>query len=199
MTQDVDAALARLAQAVAPRLEVAYSTPFGLLTTLLLAVQASEARAATVAPELLSKYPDPAALASADENAITAIIKSLPLSNRKASTLRQLSEVIVRCHGGEVPTAFAALLTLPGVGPKTAGIVAGEAGDSSTFPIERHAVRVINRLGFDEDELAEQIPKSDRYSTALRLTLHGRHCCTAQRPRCSRCPLEPVCPSAVGP
>jgi len=191
--------LAQLERAVAPTLEVKYTTPFELLVALLLAVQATEERAGPLAETLVARYPNPQALARADVNEIEQMIRTLPLASRKSAGLSHLAQVLVDCNRGEVPRSFVSLMALPGVGPKTAGIVAGELGDKTTFPVERHAARVITRLGFEPESFEHLVSPGARYATALRLTIHGRHCCKAKRPMCALCGLASVCPSEKEP
>lgn len=192
MTDRLSAVLERLPDA---RLEVAYNSPLELLVTLLLAVQGTEARAASVAATLLTDFQDVAELARADVSELADAIGALPLANRKAATLKRVAELLIEQHRGSVPDRYETLLTLPGVGPKTAGVVAGELGDFTRFPIERHAERVLARLGFQPDDVERRTPAAQRYATALRLTSHGRNCCTARQPGCARCELATICPS----
>lgn len=180
-------------------LELPHDSPYGLLVSLVIAIQATEARAAVVAPKFLARYVDVKTLSTASVNDVAVALAGLPLANRKAATLVAVAARIVEEFDGNVPTNARQLENLPGIGPKTAAVIAGEYGDPTAFPAERHLLRVAARLHYEPARLFAETRPIDRYQLALRLTLHGRHCCTQRRPSCSSCMLQSTCPSVIRP
>ncbi|HXW39450.1 MAG TPA: endonuclease III, partial [Acidimicrobiales bacterium] len=155
-------------------------------------------------PALFARYPDAAALAHADPADVEELIRPTGFFRSKTRNLLGMAGALVDRFGGEVPTAMEDLVTLPGVGRKTANVVRSVAFELPGLPVDTHVQRLANRLGLSsatdpvamEHELDEMVPPARRGTFSLRLILHGRATCRARRPRCSACVLADICPSA---
>lgn len=182
--------------------ELHYNTPFQLLVATVLSAQCTDKRVNMVTPALFAAYPDAAAMATADEKVIFEYIKSVSYPHNKSHHLAGLSRMLVDEFGGEVPTDIAQMQRLPGVGRKTANVVAAVAFDQPAMPVDTHVFRVSARLGLTpkaktpletEIELVKNIP-SEKLSTAHHwLILHGRYVCQARKPKCENCGLAEIC------
>jgi endonuclease-3 len=157
-----------------------------------------------VMPKLLERWPSPAALGSAGQEAVEETVKSTGFFRNKAKAIRGMSALLVERHGGEVPRTMEALLALPGVARKTANVVLGTAyGVGAGITVDVHAARVSQRLGLTKETLPEKIeqalcalfPHEAWIRMGHRLVLFGRYVCTARKPACERCPLNELCPS----
>lgn len=183
------------------RCELNYRNNFELLIAVVLSAQTTDASVNRVTPQLFSKYPDARALANAEYGDVLEIIKTIGLANTKAKNIISLSKKLVAEKDGEVPADFAYLLTLPGVGRKTANVVLGEAFRVPTLPVDTHVLRVSNRLALSssrnprqvEKDLATQFPEETWYHLHLRLIHFGRYFCKAQRPKCDECSFTDFC------
>jgi endonuclease-3 len=157
-----------------------------------------------VTPALFARYPDPAALAAADPLELEEIIHSTGFFRAKARSLIGMGQAVVTDFGGEVPSRREDLVTLPGVGRKTANVVRSVAFGLPGLPVDTHVTRLSQRLGLTTEtdpvkiELAlnQMIPARDHGSFSLRLILHGRRICVARSPKCADCLLADFCPSA---
>jgi endonuclease-3 len=158
----------------------------------------------TVTPQLFDRYPTPASLMVADPEAVEEIIRSTGFYATKTKNLIGMATALVERYGGEVPTGLDDLVTLPGVGRKTANVVRSVAFDLPGLPVDTHVGRLARRLGLTElqdpvkveMELNGFIPERDRGRFSLRLILHGRRVCVARTPLCGRCVLADMCPSS---
>ena len=181
-----------------------HRNPFELLAATILSAQCTDVRVNLVTPELFRAYPTPAALATARQKDVEEIIRSTGFFRNKATNLIAMAQSIVADHGGKVPRTMAELHALPGVGRKTANVVLGVAFGVPGFPVDTHVTRLTNRLGLTrsddpvkiEAEVCAMVPKSAWTELSLRLILHGRRVCLARTPRCERCVLNDICPSA---
>jgi len=180
--------------------ELHFSNPFELLVATILSAQCTDARVNQVTPALFAKYPTPAALAAATEDELEPQVQPTGFFRMKSRSLLGMARAIVERHRGDVPASMDALVKLPGVGRKTANVVLGHAFRIPGFPVDRHVLRVANRLGLintDDAEKAEavlttQLP-ADRWTLASdTLILHGRRVCRP-RPLCDRCQARGVC------
>ena len=177
---------------------------FELLAATILSAQCTDARVNMVTPALFAAYPDPAALARADPEALEEIIRSTDFFRSKAKNLTGMAQGIEERFGGEVPSALEDLVTLPGVGRKTANVVRSVAFAQPGLPVDTHVLRVSRRLGLSssddavrvEHELNALVPAAERGGFSLRLILHGRSVCVARNPRCAVCVLADICPTA---
>ena len=202
----------RRAAAVFRRLKKAYpdarcalvhSNPLELLVATILSAQCTDVRVNMVTPALFSKYKTAADYARSPSGVLEREIRSTGFFNAKARSLRSAAAAIAAQHGGRVPDTMEELLELPGVGRKTANVVLGNAfGKDEGFVVDTHVARLSRRLGFTrqtdpvriEADLNVLVPKGRRTLGAHLLIFHGRQICTARRPMCERCPVNPLCP-----
>ena len=177
--------------------ELHFSNPYETLIATILSAQCTDVRVNQVTPALFEQYPDPASMARLTPEALEPLIKSCGLYHSKAKNIIAACRAIVNEHGGQVPPDRKTLMSLPGVGQKTAGVVLLAAFGDDQIPVDTHVFRVSNRIGLArattpnavEQQLREAIPKS-RWSHAHHLIIwHGRRCCKAIHPDCARCPL----------
>jgi endonuclease-3 len=184
--------------------ELDFSTPWELLVATVLSAQTTDVRVNLVTPALFARYPTPADLAAADPPALEEMIRSTGFYRSKARSLLGLAGAVVDRFGGEVPTAMADLVTLPGVGRKTANVVRSVALGEPGLPVDTHVTRLVGLLGLTtetdpvriETEVGSLLPRARWGTFSLRLILHGRRVCVARRPRCEECVLADFCPSA---
>lgn len=180
--------------------------PFELLAATILSAQCTDVHVNVVTPVLFARFPDAPSLAAADLAEVEEIIHSTGFYRAKARNLVGMAQAIVARFGGEVPQRREDLVTLPGVGRKTANVVRSVAFGLSGLPVDTHVGRLALRLGLTEEtdpvkvELAlnDMVPASERGAFSLRMILHGRQTCVARSPRCDRCLLADLCPSAPG-
>jgi len=180
-----------------------HSDPFHLLAATILSAQCTDERVNLTTPALFSRFPDAFALAAADPAVVEEIIHSTGFFRAKARNLIGMASALVERFGGEVPSSMPDLVTLPGVGRKTANVVRSVAFDLPGLPVDTHVQRLSTRLGLTvetdpvrvETALNAMIPSGQRGVFSLRLILHGRATCTARRPHCERCVLADFCPS----
>lgn len=191
------------------RTELDHRDALELLVATVLSAQTTDVRVNQVTPELFSRWPDPAALAAADEGAVTEVVRPLGMGATRARRIIGLAQGLLARHGGEVPDDQAALEALPGVGRKTAHVVRGAWFGHSLLAVDTHVGRLAQRLGWttattprrvEEDVVARVeadgtgAPEEDLTILGLRLILHGRRVCTARAPRCGQCALVDLCP-----
>jgi endonuclease III len=180
--------------------ELHYSTPFELLVATVLSAQSTDARVNMVTPSLFGKYPTAKALAKAKPAQLEKAIHSTGFFRAKAKALLGMSAALVANHGGEVPASIDALVELPGVGRKTANVVLGHALGVPGLPVDRHVLRVSNRIGIAEGDdpiLVEQqlcaaMPRDRWTRTSDTLILHGRRICRP-KPLCDQCAVRDDC------
>ena len=180
--------------------ELHYRTPFELLVATMLSAQSTDARVNMVTPNLFARYPDSVALAGAAASDVEGIIVSTGFFRQKAKAILTTARLLVEHHGGQVPADMPALTALPGVGRKTANVVLGHALGVPGLPVDRHVLRVANRIGIAEGDDPEKVEAHlcallppDRWTRASDcLILHGRRVCKP-KPLCDQCPLTPDC------
>jgi len=180
--------------------ELVYRTPFELLVATILSAQSTDARVNLVTPALFTRYPDAQSLAKAKANDVEAMIVSTGFFRQKTKSIIGMAQALVHQHRGEVPPDMDALVTLPGVGRKTANVVLGHALGVPGLPVDRHVLRVSNRLGLVRSEDPEQVEAAigaylppERWITASdTLILHGRRICRP-KPLCERCNARKDC------
>ena len=181
-----------------------HRNPFELLVATILSAQCTDARVNMVTPALFSRYPDPEAMAAAPLPEVEELIRSTGFFRSKARSLVGMARALLEGFGGDVPTSLGDLVTLPGVGRKTANVIRSVAFDLPGLPVDTHVGRLTRRLGLTEAtdpvrvelDLNELVPARDRGAFSLRLILHGRKVCVARAPRCGSCLLADVCPTA---
>ncbi|HEX9054925.1 MAG TPA: endonuclease III [Gemmatimonadales bacterium] len=178
---------------------------FELLVATILSAQTTDVRVNLVTPRLFSRYPNAAALARARQADVEAIIKSTGFFRNKARSIIGMAQAVVADHGGKVPGTMDELLTLPGVGRKTANVVLGNAfGLNEGVVVDTHVGRLSKLLGLTrqtdpvkiEQALMKLFPRDDWALLSHLLIFHGRRVCIARRPKCGECVLADLCPSA---
>jgi endonuclease-3 len=180
--------------------ELRYGNAFELLVATILSAQSTDERVNMVTPALFARYPDAPSLARAATADLEALIVSTGFFRQKARALIGTASGLVERHGGQVPSDMAALVTLPGVGRKTANVVLGHALGVPGLPVDRHVLRVANRIGIGgsddpetvESQLCARLPPEMWTRTSDVLILHGRRVCKPS-PLCERCPVRPDC------
>ena len=180
--------------------ELVYRTPFELLAATILSAQSTDARVNLVTPALFSRYPDARAMAKATPEELEPQIVSTGFFRQKAKALIGMAQQLVAAHKGEVPADMEQLTKLPGVGRKTANVVLGHALGVPGLPVDRHVLRVSNRIGFAdgedpervEEQLCAALPKAAWTRTSDVLILHGRRVCKP-KPLCDRCSVREDC------
>lgn len=183
--------------------ELDFTTPFELLIATVLSAQTTDVRVNSVTPTLFAKYPTAAELAVADPDDVEAIIQPTGFFRAKTRSIIKLSQAVVENFGGEVPGRLKDLVTLPGVGRKTANVVLGNAFDVPGITVDTHFGRLVRRFGWTENvepdkveaDIAAIFPKSEWTMLSHRVIWHGRRRCHARRPACGACPIARLCPS----
>ena len=180
-----------------------HTSPLELLVATILSAQCTDARVNMVTPHLFAKYKTAADYARSPRGVLEREIRSTGFFNAKAKSIRAACAAIAAEHGGRVPDTMEKLLPLPGVGRKTANVVLGNAfGKDEGFVVDTHVGRLSRRLGFTrqtdpvkvEEDLNALVPKGRRTMGAHLLIAHGRTICTARKPLCGDCPVDPLCP-----
>ena len=183
--------------------ELHYKNPFQLLVAVILSAQCTDRRVNLVTPLLFERFPTPEALASASFEEVYSYVKSVSYPNAKARHLIEMAAKLLAVFGGEVPDDIDSLMTLPGVGRKTANVIASIVYDKPVIAVDTHVFRVSHRLGLSdgatplavEQDLERHIAPEYRPIAHHWLILHGRYTCTARNPKCSSCPLTAWCRS----
>jgi endonuclease-3 len=189
------------------RCELDHRNPFELLAATILSAQCTDARVNMVTPHLFAAYPTPDDLAHADPERVEEIVRSTGFYKNKTRSLIGMASALTERFGGEVPGKMSDLVTIPGVGRKTANVVRSVALGLPGLPVDTHVTRLSHRLGLTsetdpvkiEHELNAMIPAAERGRFSLRLILHGRRVCVARKPRCGECVLADFCPSVALP
>jgi endonuclease-3 len=184
-----------------------HNNPFELLVATILSAQCTDERVNMVTPVLFARYPDASALAVADPEVLEEIIHSTGFFRAKAGNLIGMASALAERFDGEVPTRREDLVTLPGVGRKTANVIRSVAFGLPGLPVDTHVGRLAIRLGLTAETdpvkvelvLNKLVPAAERGAFSLRLILHGRKTCVARTPRCTTCVLADFCPSSTSP
>jgi endonuclease-3 len=180
--------------------ELHYKNPYELLVATILSAQSTDAGVNRVTPALFTRYPSAASLARATAEELEPIIHSTGFYRAKAKSLMGMARALVERHGGNVPNTMEALVELPGVGRKTANVVLGHALGIPGLPVDRHVLRVSNRIGIAasddpievEQQLGGALPPSDWTKASDTLILHGRRICKP-KPLCDECVVRDDC------
>ena len=181
--------------------ELHFDSPFQLLVAVILSAQCTDKRVNVTTPSLFAAYPDPETLAAAQFDDVLALIRSISYPNSKARHLIGMAQKLLSDFGGQVPSGIDELMSLPGVGRKTANVVASVTWGEPVIAVDTHVFRVARRLGLSrgttpravELDLEKHIPEDLRPIAHHWLILHGRYICTAQKPKCAGCPLAHWC------
>ncbi len=184
------------------KIELDYTTPLELLVAVLLSAQTTDRRVNMVTPELFKRFKTAHDYAQVTPAQIQPFIKTVGLFRNKAKSLAKLGRALVEQYGGEVPVTRPQLAELPGVGPKTAGVVAIHLKGDEAFPVDTHILRLSKRLGFStktdpnkvEADLQKVFERPSWFQAHQLIIWHGRRVCHAQNPECHRCVVEPLCP-----
>ena len=184
--------------------ELDHENPFQLLVATILSAQCTDKRVNMVTPHLFAAYPTPEDLAGAPLTHVEELIHSTGFFATKARNIVGMAQELLDRFDGVVPGNMADLVSLPGVGRKTANVVRSVALDLPGLPVDTHVARITGLLGITEykdpvkieRELNPMVPAAERGEFSLRLILHGRRVCIARRPRCHECVLASFCPSA---
>ena len=184
-------------------IELDFETPLQLLVATILSAQSTDKRVNLVTPVVFARYPDAAALAAADRAELEELIKPTGFFRAKSDSLIKLGSALVERFDGDVPPRLADLVTLPGVGRKTANVVLGNAFGIPGITVDTHVRRLSGRFGWTtqhdpekvEADIAALFPKRDWTQLCQNMIWHGRRCCHARNPACGACPVARWCPS----
>ena len=187
--------------------ELDFGSTFQLLVAVVLSAQCTDKRINQVTPDLFAHYPDAKSMAKADEEDVFEWIRSVSYPNAKAKHLVELARILAEKYDGEVPSNYEDLLSLPGVGRKTANVIQSVAFGKATLAVDTHVFRVAHRLGLVsksdntpykvEMALTKYIPEEDIPNAHHWLLLHGRYVCTARKPHCEKCEIEKFCAKII--
>ncbi len=181
--------------------ELHYDSPFHLLIAVILSAQCTDKRVKMHTPQIFTRFPEPADLASAKFEEVYELIKSISFPNNKAKHLIGMAQKLVSDFGSVVPSEVELLETLPGVGRKTANVIASVVYDKPVIAVDTHVFRVSRRIGLSDGTTVEAVEKdlTEAFAPELRgkahhwLILHGRYVCTARKPKCQECGLQDFC------
>jgi endonuclease-3 len=188
--------------------ELDFSTPLQLAVATILSAQCTDKRVNETTPELFNRYHSAVHYAAADRDELEELIRPTGFYRNKAAALIGLGAALVERFGGEVPDKLVDLVTLPGIGRKTANVILGNAFGVPGITVDTHVGRLVRRWGWTEHEdpvkveqaIAELIPQRDWTMLSHRVIFHGRRVCHSRRPACGVCPLAVDCPSyGLGP
>lgn len=179
-----------------------YANPFQLLVAVVLSAQCTDKRVNSLTPALFARFPTAADIATCDIKELEQLVKPSGFYKNKAKNIRAACVEMVARFGGEVPTELEDLVSLPGVGRKTANVIRGHAFESPGVTVDTHVGRLSRRLGLTrhhdpvkvEMALAEIVPQSEWLHFSGRLIMHGRKVCLSRKPRCEQCQIADLCP-----
>ena len=181
--------------------ELHYTSPYQLLVAVILSAQCTDRRVNMTTPRLFERFPEPKDLAAASVDEVFEIIRSISYPNSKAKHLVGMAQKLVTDFNSVVPSEVEQLMTMPGVGRKTANVVASIIYDKPVIAVDTHVYRVSRRLGLSdgktveavEKDLEKNIAEEDRGTSHHWLILHGRYVCTARNPKCDECGIREWC------
>ena len=181
-----------------------HSNAYELLAATILSAQCTDERVNMVTPALFARYPTPADLAVADPEAVEGLVRSTGFFRSKAKNLIGMANAVQERFGGGIPTELSDFVTLPGVGRKTGNVVRSVWYGLPGLPVDTHVTRLSHRLRLTaeddpvkiESDLGAMVPPAEWGMLSLRLIEHGRQVCDARKPRCDRCGMAGICPSA---
>lgn len=181
--------------------ELEYENPYQLLVAVILSAQCTDKRVNMVTPALFERFPEPESLAEASVEEVFSYIRSISYPNNKAKHLVGMAQVLLQEFGGVIPEKVEDLMKMPGVGRKTANVIASVVFQAPAMAVDTHVFRVANRLGLTngktmlavEKDLMRHLPKETVHIAHHWLILHGRYTCLARRPKCELCPITGFC------
>lgn len=185
------------------RTELDFTTPFELLIATVLSAQTTDKRVNSVTPALFARYPDAPALAAADREVVQALVQPTGFFRAKTASILALAQALCERFGAQVPPRLEDLVTLPGVGRKTANVVLGDAFGIPGLTVDTHFGRLARRFGWTQEtdpvkvehEVGALFPRRDWVLLNHHLIWHGRRCCHARKPACGACPVARWCPA----
>ena len=181
-----------------------WRTPYELLIATMLSAQCTDERVNLITPALFERFPDAAAAALVEADAVEPYVRSAGFFRNKAKNIVASSRLLMELHGGEVPRSMEELLELPGVARKTASVVLAWCfGINAGVTVDTHVSRLSQRLRLTrkteprqiEPDLMKLVPQAEWQNLSIRLIFHGRAVCTARSPKCNGCPIADLCPS----
>ena len=186
-------------------IELHHADPLQLLVSVILSAQCTDKRVNLITPGLFERYPDVAAFAGADEDALEAQVRSCGLGRSKARSIIGSCRALLERHDGAVPDTREELMALPGIGRKSANVILSNAFGVPAFAVDTHVGRLARRLGLTtakspdavERDVTAQLPQRRWTLAHHQLIWHGRRCCHARKPQCDRCPVAHLCPSTT--
>lgn len=181
--------------------ELIYDSPYQLLVAVILSAQCTDKRVNLTTPALFDAYPDFESLSRANPESLLSIIKSISYPNNKTKHLIGMAQKVMNEFDGKLPMTVKELITLPGVGRKTANVITSVLDNQPNMAVDTHVFRVTNRIGLvkaktvleTEKQLVKNLPKDLIYIAHHWFILHGRYICIARKPKCEICGLRPVC------
>ncbi|MFT4073578.1 MAG: endonuclease III [Dysgonamonadaceae bacterium] len=182
--------------------ELHYDSPFHLLIAVILSAQCTDKRVNMITPRLFADFPVPEVMANSSSDEVFEYIRSISYPNNKAKSLVGMAKKLMADYHGEVPTTMEELITIPGVGRKTANVMLAVAFDTPAMPVDTHVFRVSNRIGLTnnsktpkqtEETLTRHIPAEYLSKAHHWLILHGRYICLARKPKCEECGIRDYC------
>ncbi|MBL6962428.1 MAG: endonuclease III [Bacteroidetes bacterium] len=185
-----------------PETELDFVNPYELIVSVILSAQCTDKRVNLITPALFDCFPTVESLANAEVEEVFALIKSCSYPNNKAKHLVGMANTVMEKFKGKIPETIEKLQKLPGVGRKTANVVASVAFNQPTMPVDTHVFRVAQRIGLAkksktalqvEEQLVKIIPKEKLHDYHHWLILHGRYICQARKPKCEMCPIVAHC------
>jgi endonuclease-3 len=186
----------------APKTELNYADSFQLLISVMLSAQSTDKKVNEITPALFENYPDPLTLSKARLSKVESFIRQVNYYKTKSRHLIETSKILVKNFSSTIPKTHEELISLPGVGNKTANVILSELGLDYAFPVDTHVFRVSRRLGLAsstsrdkvEKELCARFPKNRWQELHHWLIFHGRRVCVARTPKCNSCKLSELCP-----
>jgi endonuclease III len=183
--------------------ELDFESPLQLLVATILSAQTTDVMVNKVTPQLFSRFPDAAALAGADRTELEVLLKPTGFFRAKTNSVMKLGAELVERFGGQVPPRMADLVTLPGVGRKTANVVLGNAFDIPGITVDTHFGRLVRRFGWTDEQdpvkveeaVGRLFPRKDWTMLSHVVIFHGRRTCHARKPACGACPVARLCPA----
>lgn len=185
--------------------ELVFETPYQLLIATILSAQSTDKTVNSITPKLFARWPEPADLAAAEPGDVERLIMPTGFFREKTKSIRGAAAALVERFDGQVPPRMEDLVTLPGVGRKTANVILGVAFDTPGLAVDTHVNRLANRLRLTdsrdpkqiEKDVTQVVPAAEWAGLGLRLILHGRRICISRRPLCEQCVLNDYCPSSL--
>jgi endonuclease-3 len=181
--------------------ELIYDNPYQLLVAVILSAQCTDKRVNMTTPAVFESYPDIESLSEATPEALFPLIKSISYPNNKTNHLIGMAKKVMKDYGGKIPMTVDELMSLPGVGRKTANVITSVIDNQPNMAVDTHVFRVANRIGLvkaktpleAEKQLTKNLPVDLIHTAHHWLILHGRYVCVARNPKCHICGLRPAC------